>query len=435
MLPLGWGLAAFAAVLLPGLIFVTALSLAVAAILTPAVYRVLLAGYWFWGNLMPPRLMPTLAATPLLPLGSYAADGLFARGLPGGLAGLPYLLRSARSAAQATASIGAAAGGGAGRGRRAPARRGPPGPGRRRGRGRMDLTLRGIRKTYRGGITALDRLDLDIPPGMFGVLGPNGAGKTTLMRILAGVSRPDRGSVRAGGWDLARPRERRQFQERLGYLPRDLGLYPELSGRRFLDYAGTLKGMSSPRRRHRRVDEVLHLAGLDAVADRPAGGYSGGMRRRLGLAQALLNDPAVLLLDEPTAGLDPQEQTRIRMLLASLAGQRTVVLATRDVADVSSTCGRCAVLAGGRVIFQGDAAGLARAADGLVWSVQTDRPLSAAQAAAVVSAVRLPDRTVYRVICARRRRCRPRSRCGRGLEDGYLALIRSTRGAGPVVTD
>ena len=106
VLPLGWGLAAFAAVLLPGLILVTALSLAVPAVLSPAVYRVLLAGYWFWGNLMPPRLMPTLAATPLLPLGSYAADGLFARGVPGGLAGLPYLLRSARSAAQATASIG-----------------------------------------------------------------------------------------------------------------------------------------------------------------------------------------------------------------------------------------------------------------------------------------------------------------------------------------
>jgi ABC-type multidrug transport system ATPase subunit len=293
----------------------------------------------------------------------------------------------------------------------------------------MDLTLREIRKTYRGGITALDRLDLDIPPGIFGLLGPNGAGKTTLMRILAGVSQPDHGSVRAGGWDLARPRERRQFQRRLGYLPRDLGLYPDLSGRRFLDYAGTLKGMSSPRRRHRRVDEVLHLAGLDAVADRPAGGYSGGMRRRLGVAQALLNDPAVLVLDEPTAGLDPQEQTRIRMLLASLAGPRTVVLATRDVADVSSTCGRCAVLAGGRMIFQGDPAGLARAADGLVWSVQTNRPLSAAQTAAVVSAIRLPDRTVYRVLAAApplpsAQPLRPL------LQDGYLALIRR-RGAGP----
>ena len=286
----------------------------------------------------------------------------------------------------------------------------------------MDVSLRGVRKTYRGGITALDRLDLDIPPGMLGVLGPSGSGKTTLMRILAGVSRPDRGSVRAGGWDLARPHDRRRFQERLGYLPRDLGLYPELTARRFLDYAGTLKGMSSPRRRHRRVDAVLHLAGLEEVADRP-GGYSGGMRRRLGLAQALLNDPAVLLLDEPTAGLDPEEQTRVRMLLASLAGQRTVVLATRDAADVSSTCRRCVVLAGGRMIFEGEAAGLARAAEGLVWSVQTDRPLTALQAATVASAVRLPDRTVYRVISPApplpsARPLRP------GLEDGYLALIR-----------
>ncbi len=293
----------------------------------------------------------------------------------------------------------------------------------------MDVSLRGVRKTYRGGITALDRLDLDIPPGMFGLLGPNGAGKTTLMRILAGVCRPDRGSVQAGDWDLTRPRDRRRFQATLGYLPRDLGLYPELTGRRFLDYAGTLKGMSNSRRRRRRVDAVLHLAGLDEVADRRAGGYSGGMRRRLGLAQALLNDPAVLLLDEPTAGLDPQEQTRVRMLLASQAGQRTVVLATRDVADVSSTCRRCAVLAGGRVIYQGEAAGLARAADGQVWWVQTDRPLSAPQAAAVVSAVRLPDRTVYRVISPApplpsAQPLRP------GLEDGYLALLRRYEGAG-----
>jgi ABC-2 type transport system ATP-binding protein len=299
----------------------------------------------------------------------------------------------------------------------------------------MDVSLRGVRKTYRGGITALDRLDLDIPPGMLGVLGPSGAGKTTLMRILAGVSRPDRGSVRAGGWDLARSRDRRRFQERLGYLPRDLGLYPELTGRRFLDYAGTLKGMSSPRRRHRRVDAVLHQAGLEEVADRPAGGYSGGMRRRLGLAQALLNDPAVLLLDEPTAGLDPEEQIRVRMLLASLAGQRTVVLATRDAADVSSTCRRCVVLAGGRMIFDGEAAGLARAAEGLVWSVQTDRPLSALQAASVASAVRLPDRTVYRVISPApplpsARPLRP------GLEDGYLALIRQqARAPAPALPD
>src|SRR3984957_1977548 len=138
----------------------------------------------------------------------------------------------------------------------------------------MDVTLRGIRKTYRGGVTALDRLDLDIPPGLFGLLGPNGAGKTTLMRILAGVSRPDRGSVGAGGWDLGRPRERRQFQRQLGYLPRDLGLYPELAGRRFLDYAGTLKGLSSPRRRRRRGEEGLGRAGLGAVGDPPAGGHS-----------------------------------------------------------------------------------------------------------------------------------------------------------------
>jgi ABC-2 type transport system ATP-binding protein len=217
----------------------------------------------------------------------------------------------------------------------------------------MDVSLSGVRKTYRGGITALDRLDLDIPPGMLGVLGPNGAGKTTLMRILAGVSRPDRGSVRAGGWDLARPRDRRQFQERLGYLPRDLGLYPELTGRRFLDYAGTLKGMSSPRRRHRRVDAVLQLAGLEEVADRPAGGYSGGMRRRLGLAQALLNDPAVLLLDEPTAGLDPEQRVAFRALLRDLGERATVIVSTHLVEDVGAACSEVALMDAGQIVFRG----------------------------------------------------------------------------------
>src|SRR5205814_315692 len=158
-------------------------------------------------------------------------------------------------------------------------------------------------KSFRGGVTALDALSLEIPTGMFGLLGSNGAGKTTLMRILAGLLRPTSGGVIAGGHDLSAKAGRQALKTELGYLPQDLGLYPDLTARQFLDYVALLKGIDDTGDRRRRVGELLELVALADVGDRRLKGFSGGMRRRMGIAQALLNDPKLLIVDEPTAGL------------------------------------------------------------------------------------------------------------------------------------
>src|SRR4051812_20021981 len=163
---------------------------------------------------------------------------------------------------------------------------------------------------------------------MFGLLGANGAGKTTLMRILAGLLRPSQGRVLVGDHDLGTAAGRTAVKRTLGYLPQDLGVYPDLSAAEFLDYIGLLKGLADRRARHARVAELLDLVGLADVAGRKLKGFSGGMRRRVGIAQALLNDPRLLIVDEPTAGLDPEERIRFRTLLVGLAGERTILLST-----------------------------------------------------------------------------------------------------------
>ncbi len=217
----------------------------------------------------------------------------------------------------------------------------------------MEIVLRGLTKTYRGGVRALSDVDLTIPTGMYGLLGPNGAGKTTLMRILAGILRPTDGTVWIGEHDCATEAGRVAVKRTLGYLPQELGLYPDLSAREFLDYIGILKGMDDRTARQRRVDELLDTVALANVANRKLKTFSGGMKRRVGIAQALLNDPQLLIVDEPTAGLDPEERIRFRNLLADLAGDRTVLLSTHIVEDVAQTCRMLAVLAGGHVRFHG----------------------------------------------------------------------------------
>ena len=207
----------------------------------------------------------------------------------------------------------------------------------------MDIQITGLHQRF-GRVVALDSVDLSIPGGMYGLLGTNGAGKTTLMRIIAGVLAPTAGQVRVGGHDLTTRKGRVAVRRRLGYLPQDLGLYPDLSAREFLDYVGLLKGLDETAARRRQVGELLELVGLADVADRRLKGFSGGMRRRVGIAQALLGDPALLVVDEPTAGLDPEERVRFRTLLGSLAGERTVLLSTHIVEDVAQTCRQAAVL-------------------------------------------------------------------------------------------
>jgi ABC-type multidrug transport system ATPase subunit len=286
----------------------------------------------------------------------------------------------------------------------------------------MRIDISGLSKSFKGGAVAIDGLDLVVPTGMFGLLGANGAGKTTLMRILAGLLRPTAGRVSIGGHDITTGAGRLAVQRTLGYLPQDVGVYPDLTAREFLDYIALLKGLDARAHRRRRVGELLEVVALTDDADRRLRGYSGGMRRRVGIAQALLADPRLLIVDEPTAGLDPEERIRFRTLLSHLAGERTVLLSTHIVDDIAQTCREVAVLAKGRLSFRGTVDQLTEYANGRVWSVVTAGPAPAG--GTIVSA--LPDDAGmrYRVVAAV-----PPSATAQpvepGLEDGYLALTRS----------
>jgi ABC-2 type transport system ATP-binding protein len=207
------------------------------------------------------------------------------------------------------------------------------------------LSIRDLVKVYPGPVTALHGITLDIPAGMFGLLGPNGAGKTTLMRILAGVLEPTSGSVLLDGVDvLARPAE---LWGRLGYLPQDFGFYPHLTGEQMLDYLLKLKGVEGSKSLVRELLERVNLAG---AAHRKVKDYSGGMRQRLGIAQAVAGDPSLIIVDEPTAGLDPEERLRFYRILTELAERRTVLLSTHIVEDVAVLCPQFAVIRHGRLV-------------------------------------------------------------------------------------
>jgi ABC-2 type transport system ATP-binding protein len=226
-------------------------------------------------------------------------------------------------------------------------------------------------KSY-GGVAALVDLDLDLGPGITGLLGPNGAGKTTLIRILATLLAPTAGEVRVNGWRAAGAQDRVEIRRRLGYLPQDLGLYPRFSVFEFVDYLAILKELDDPADRHRRVRAALEAVELEDLAGRKVRTLSGGMRRRVGIAQAIVADPELLLLDEPTTGLDPEQRMRFRQLIASLGTHRTVVLSTHLVEDVAAVCTQVVVLWQGRVRFRGTPSELRRLADGQVWSSAED---------------------------------------------------------------
>src|SRR6266436_3119006 len=236
----------------------------------------------------------------------------------------------------------------------------------------MRIEISRLNKIYHGGIHALNDADLTIPGGMFGLLGPNGAGKTTLMRILAGILRPTSGDLYIGEYDGNTEKGRMAIKRVLGYLPQELGVYPDLSAREFLDYIGILKGMDERKVRQQRVEELLEVVSLANVANRKLKTYSGGMKRRIGIAQALLNDPKLLIVDEPTAGLDPEERIRFRNLLSDLGGNRTVLLSTHIVEDIAQTCRNLAIMKSGKVVFQGTTVELASETRGKVWIVTTD---------------------------------------------------------------
>lgn len=288
----------------------------------------------------------------------------------------------------------------------------------------MDVQITNLTKTYKGKVRALDGITLSIPGGMVGLLGANGAGKTTLMRILTGIIPASSGSVVIGGHDLATAAGRRAVTRSLGYLPQHLDVYPDLTGREFLDYIALLKGIDDKRVRRQQIDSLLERVSLTDVADRRLGGYSGGMKRRIGIAQALLGDPSLIIVDEPTAGLDPEERMRFRTLLASLGGDQTVILSTHILDDVSQTCPQVAVLTKGRLVFHGSTSSLVEAAAGKTFTITTSGPPPQGDFA-VVSAQAVAGGTMYRVVTATppegAQPVEP------GLEDGYLALMRADR--------
>jgi len=285
----------------------------------------------------------------------------------------------------------------------------------------VHIEITDLRRRF-GRVTALDGVDLTVSDGMFGLLGTNGAGKTTLMRILAGVLPATAGRVVVGGHDLSTRSGRVAVQRRLGYLPQDVGLYPDLTPTEFLDYIGLLKGLDDRTARRRQVGELLDLVGLADVAGRKLKGFSGGMRRRVGIAQALLGDPTLLIVDEPTVGLDPEERIRFRTLLSGLAGARTVLLSTHIVEDVAQTCRQTAVLAGGRVLFTGAVTDLTARAEGVTWEVITAGPPPTD--GVVVSAIARTDGTHYRVVSPRQP-APDAVLVSPSLEEGYVALMRS----------
>jgi ABC-2 type transport system ATP-binding protein len=264
----------------------------------------------------------------------------------------------------------------------------------------MNIEIKELNKVYRGGVHALEGINLSISGGMYGLLGPNGAGKTTLMRILAAILRPSSGRLRVGGYDYETERGRVEVKRLLGYLPQEMGVYPDLNAREFLDYVAILKGMDDRRARQRRVDELLEIVSLTGVARRKLKTYSGGMKRRVGIAQALLNDPRLLIVDEPTAGLDPEERIRFRNLLSDLGGERTVLLSTHIVEDIAQTCRNLAVLKNGRVVFQGTTIDLIGQARGKVWIVTTNGSRSSRPTGeiTVVSTMHMDTSVQYRVV-------------------------------------
>jgi ABC-type multidrug transport system ATPase subunit len=283
----------------------------------------------------------------------------------------------------------------------------------------MALVIENLGRRY-GSRWAVSDLSLTCEGGMLGLVGPNGAGKTTLMRIIATLLAPTTGSVRWNGLDAGSNGQ--AIRARLGYLPQQFGVYPEFSARRFLRYLATLKGL--PRaRRNRRVDEVLELVNLEADADRRLATYSGGMLQRVGIAQALLNDPDLLVVDEPTVGLDPSERVRFRTLLAGLTADRLVILSTHIVSDVEAVAGRLVVMRGGQVLADTSPEALMASAAGAVWAVTVD-PAAAArlQATETVSGMvadgsRVTVRVVSRTPPPGGRPVEPT------LEDAYLVAV------------
>lgn len=235
----------------------------------------------------------------------------------------------------------------------------------------MELRITDLSKSYGADVKALDRVSLSIPPGMFGLLGPNGSGKSSLMRIIATLLEPDEGEVRFGAIDVLK--DKNEIRQRLGYLPQEFGVYPRTSLEDMLDHLAVLKGVVDRRVRREQIHALLQRVNLYEVRRKALAGFSGGMRQRFGVAQALLGDPKLIIVDEPTAGLDPGERNRFYNLLAEISERATVILSTHIVEDVAELCPNLAILHKGRVLYSGTTEAGLVALHGKVWKKVIER--------------------------------------------------------------
>lgn len=264
----------------------------------------------------------------------------------------------------------------------------------------MKLAIDNVGKKYKGNFWGLKNFNLELENGVLGLLGQNGAGKSTLMRILATISKPTEGKITWNGKDIVKnPGEIRKV---LGYLPQDFGVYPNLNAVEFLQYMAAIKGVSGKQAK-KRIDELLQLVNLTQACKRPIGGYSGGMKQRVGIAQALLNDPKILIVDEPTVGLDPEERVRFRNILSDLSDERIVIFSTHIVSDVESTASKIAIMAKGNLLIYDEPQNLLKSMEGKVWqSVISNKELVDIRNKYVISStVRRSDGVYIRIISDR----------------------------------
>ncbi|MFZ5858488.1 MAG: ABC transporter ATP-binding protein [Chloroflexota bacterium] len=289
----------------------------------------------------------------------------------------------------------------------------------------MKLSIQSVSKQYRRDLWGLRGFSLDLEPGVLGLLGPNGAGKSTLMRIIATITDKTEGAITWNGMDISKhPDELRQV---LGYLPQDFGVYPNLNAREFLEYMAAVKGLDSKSAK-RRIEELLELVNLVDAAKRPLGGYSGGMKQRVGIAQALLNDPQLLIVDEPTAGLDPEERVRFRNLIADLSGERIVILSTHIVSDVEATATSIAIINKGQRVTHAAPESVLQAVEGKVWTwiVSSDEFNKLKQTHLLSNTARRSDGVHVRVVADQKPNAEAELAAA-NLEDAYLYFVQSSR--------
>lgn len=235
----------------------------------------------------------------------------------------------------------------------------------------MKLTIKNLTKTYKNGVKAIDNLNLEIGTGMFGLLGPNGAGKSSLMRTIATLQSPDSGSITFG--DINVLEDKMALRKVLGYLPQSFGVYPKMSAEDLLDYFATLKGIASKSERQALIKEVLEITNLYEVRKKYVAGYSGGMKQRFGIAQLLLNNPKLIIVDEPTAGLDPAERHRFLNVLREVGTNSTVIFSTHIVEDVKELCKEMAILNGGRILKKTTPTEATKEIEGKIWTKVIER--------------------------------------------------------------